>query len=687
YDTYPAGLNENLSGADLALQRLVNTISRPDISLDDIFHELFHLLATRPDDPVINQFPGPFIRKVLRLLDRRGMEGVRCFSAISQTVRDRQDYFPPAAAVQVIHHPSNLNGLRSGGRDYLFTASRLDGPKRIDLLLRAFLRTRLDLPFLIAGTGPREAELKELAGGDPRVRFLGFVSDRDLAGYYADAAAVLYAPDDEDYGLITVEALTAGKPVITCTDAGGVTELVVDGENGLVARPAADSLAAAIERVPELLTAETAAGCRASVADISWQRLMSCLLADADSTGTGQGASPGGRRHTLVVSTYPVFPPVAGGQLRLYHILRRLACRDRVSLLSLGGDTAAEHTITPYFTEQVIPETASFAEAKAQVEARLGISAADIAFMLHDAELPAFEARFCQLAASADRVICAQPYAFPLVKRHFRGSVVYDAHNVEYLLKAGIARAHDKELLQALFDVEKELCQTAELTLACTIEDIEAFREVYGLADFRHRLVPNGVDAGHVPFLSPAERARCKLQLGIKEPLAIFIGSCHPPNIDAVEALLSIAGELPEMRFVILGSVANAFDPGRLVEDEAQPEIPPNVGFTGLVPEAEKALYLMLADIALNPMRSGSGSNLKLAEYLAAGLPVVSTPVGARGYQLIPAELMIRAEIFEFPSRILSCLADRDEARLLQTRSKVIENYSWDSIVREISRL
>ena len=61
---------------------------------------------------------------------------------------------------------------------------------------------------------------------DPRIQFLGFVRDRDVATHYQHALAVPFLPYDEDYGLITVEAMSAGKPVMTTTDAGGVNEFV-----------------------------------------------------------------------------------------------------------------------------------------------------------------------------------------------------------------------------------------------------------------------------------------------------------------------------------------------------------------------------------------------------------------------------------------------------------------------------
>ena len=73
------------------------------------------------------------------------------------------------------------------------------------------------------------SKLREFAGDDPRIELLGFVNDDEVSSLYADALAVPYVPLDEDYGLVTFEAMACGKPVITTHDAGGPLEFVVDG--------------------------------------------------------------------------------------------------------------------------------------------------------------------------------------------------------------------------------------------------------------------------------------------------------------------------------------------------------------------------------------------------------------------------------------------------------------------------
>ena len=678
YDCYPTHLHQQTPWAEPRIASLLATINRTDIDLADIFDELFAFIQKHPDHTAFNQFPGPFIRAVLHLLDRRAMEGVKRFYAISQNVRRRTSYFPPSAHVEVIHHPSNLTRFHGRGSRYLFTASRLDPPKRLDLLIRAYQQSGSKYPFLIAGTGPQEEELRRLAGATETIHFLGFVSDRQLEDYYAEAAAVLYAPYDEDYGLITIEALACGKPVVTCNDAGGVTELVESGHNGLIAEPNPESLAQAICAVPGLLSAESAHKCRATVSHISWAATMDALVAPTNSVG--RISSDNSRPHLLAVSTYPVYPPEAGGQLRVYHLLRRLACRYRITLLTLVGRKQCEHQVTPYFQVLNFAETQSFVEHRAAIEARLGISAADFACMEHPEDLNELSAEFKRLAPTADKVVCFQPYLYPLVKKAYNGPVIYDAHNMEYQLKKSMVLQADQALLKRLFDVEQDLCRRADFTLCCSQEDIDSFCQEYDLPTFEPLLLANGIAGSSTPYLLPEQRRSRQTAAGTSHQLAIFIGSAHQPNVDAVEQIFALARALPQVFFIIIGSVAKPFQAD---VSSSRPTPPANVGFAGVVSETEKNLFLQLADVALNPMAGGSGSNLKLAEYIAAGIPVLTTPVGARGYQLTPSNAVTIAPLEQFPQSLPRILNQVTAADVKSAREELLSRYDWDMIVKK----
>src|SRR5262249_26693290 len=145
-------------------------------------------------------------------------------------------------------HPPALEGYQEPRPGtYVFLPGRLHRWKRADLVIRAFRYLRSDVALKVSGTGEDEAKLRELAGNDPRIEFLGKVAEADLPGLYAAALLVPFVPVHEDYGLITVEAFLSQKPVLTCADSGEPTYFVRDGETGFVVEPDPQAVAERIE--------------------------------------------------------------------------------------------------------------------------------------------------------------------------------------------------------------------------------------------------------------------------------------------------------------------------------------------------------------------------------------------------------------------------------------------------------
>ena len=140
-------------------------------------------------------------------------------------------------ALTLYHPPNNAEKFYSSCYgDYILSVGRLDPLKRIDLLIGALRHCSRGICATIAGRGPEMETLQKLAkalGVQDRVKFLGYVDDADLFELYANAFAVYFAPMDEDYGYITLEAFFAQKPVVTCQDAGGVLEFVSDAKKRL----------------------------------------------------------------------------------------------------------------------------------------------------------------------------------------------------------------------------------------------------------------------------------------------------------------------------------------------------------------------------------------------------------------------------------------------------------------------
>jgi len=133
---------------------------------------------------------------------------------------------------RVVYPPVNLEPFRKAAQgvepgDYYFTALRLEGYKRVDLLVEAC--NRLKLKLKIAGRGPMLEALREQAG--PTVELLGFVSDEEMLSLVAGCRAFVF-PAEEDFGISPVEALAAGRPVIAL-GKGGTAETVIHGETGV----------------------------------------------------------------------------------------------------------------------------------------------------------------------------------------------------------------------------------------------------------------------------------------------------------------------------------------------------------------------------------------------------------------------------------------------------------------------
>src|SRR4051812_12931837 len=149
------------------------------------------------------------------------------------------DAFWHGVPYEVAYPAPILTGFREPGGpgSYIFAPGRLHRWKRTDLIIRAFREIDRDILLKIAGTGEDEAALRNLAQDDPRIEFLGRVSDADLLDLYAGARAVAFVPSGEDYGYITIEAFKTKRPVVTCTDSGEPPYIVADRENGFVVDP------------------------------------------------------------------------------------------------------------------------------------------------------------------------------------------------------------------------------------------------------------------------------------------------------------------------------------------------------------------------------------------------------------------------------------------------------------------
>ena len=724
YDTYPQGMALQPARVPAAAQALWRLLQAPGVEralLPEIFARVRALQSDVGIDPEalrsLTALPGPLVRALVRKLDAIALApgAVQKYFAISGVVARRGGYFPTEAQVTVLPHPSNLEGLHGGPAEFVFTASRLDAPKRLDLLVRAYRRTATTVPLCIAGDGPEGDKLRALAAGDARIRFAGRLNDDALVEHYSRAALVPFIPFDEDMGLITLEAMAAGKPVLTVSDAGGVTEFVQDGVNGRTVAPTEAALALALDEMladPARL-AQMGAAAQQTAAQVSWQR-TACGLLEAAEQGLAAPASPvtaaataalpaasrsrSGRQRLLVVNTFGVYPPDNGGKKRLFYLSQGLAQWADVTLLNLGpvGSAAQERCFGAHYREVCVPASRRFEQHEHALSKALQCSVTDIAALLYHGDLGEYRQAFEVLAAQADVVVAAHVYMAPLVFALWQGPVWYDAHNVEADMKAVVlgvplpspedARTPRAPLdlrtpgaaqraVQQVAAAEAQLVQRAERVWAVSASNRERLAQLYGRPVERIELAPNGTQLPADAWLEPQRRAALKQQLGWSQrPLALFVASYHGPNLAAVDAVLALAAQRPQWSFALVGSVCQH------VQNQS---LPANVRALGVVSEGALTALLRAADVGLNPMESGSGTNLKMLDYAGHGLLVLSTPVGARGLAFVAGEHYIEAALADFAQTLQALEPEAPAPHLaLRTaaRSVAEQVYGWDSI-------
>jgi len=136
---------------------------------------------------------------------------------------------------QVLHPPLTIDHFNTQSYDnFAFIPSRLHRWKKIDFLINAWQQVNSDIKLYIAGTGEDEAYFKKLAANDERIHFLGKINDQELADYYSKCLFVPFAPINEDYGFVTLEAFRSKKMVLSCDDSGEPANMIINNINGYV---------------------------------------------------------------------------------------------------------------------------------------------------------------------------------------------------------------------------------------------------------------------------------------------------------------------------------------------------------------------------------------------------------------------------------------------------------------------
>tara|TARA_R110002072_G_scaffold238769_2_gene396216 strand:+ start:77655 stop:78911 length:1257 start_codon:yes stop_codon:yes gene_type:complete len=393
---------------------------------------------------------------------------------------------------------------------------------------------------------------------------------------------------------------------------------------------------------------------------------------------SSQATSHSDKPDVLVITSELPWPLNTGGHIRSFHILKALSAKFNVRVIA-GVEVADDPglrtlgrngiRVVPAFQKKRNP----IAEA-GRVARSLLCEEPYVMFNRHDR--PAMRQTIRkQLAAKTPDVV----YLDHLDPLAFRGlfprvPVVADLHNVYSTLAKRVATErkfpvnlylHNEARL--LGYMEKQVAAAASVLMTVSDTEQDYFQRLGGR---NVRLVPNGVDC--------AAFRKYPIGRNHERPTLLYLGALSwQPNAKAAEFLArevmpQILKVRPDVRLQIVGR-----NPGS--EVNALAELP-NVEVHANVPDV--GVYLEQASILAVPLDSGGGTRLKILEAFAAGLPVVSTPVGCEGIECRHGEHLWIADRNRFAQGLLDAIEAPQLATEFAERGRALaeETYDWSVI-------
>jgi glycosyltransferase involved in cell wall biosynthesis/SAM-dependent methyltransferase len=199
---------------------------------------------------------GQVVREAIRKSDNIELGAAPCIFANSNNVASRLLKYNQIKSEPLYHPPPLADRLRPESFDnFFYYPSRIAPPKRQEFVLRSLAHARRDFRVVFSGApdnpeyGAAMRQLARSLGVERRVEWRGFVSEDEMIDLYGRARGVLFTPVDEDLGYIALEAMLAGKPLLTLADAGEPATLVTDGVEGFVTPNAPKLFAKAMDRL------------------------------------------------------------------------------------------------------------------------------------------------------------------------------------------------------------------------------------------------------------------------------------------------------------------------------------------------------------------------------------------------------------------------------------------------------
>ena len=373
-------------------------------------------------------------------------------------------------------------------------------------------------------------------------------------------------------------------------------------------------------------------------------------------------------------------PTNFGGALRLYHVLKHLAARHRVSVVTFGDPGMVHADLNRDFDLKQVRVIAHDTRDKTRVRIGQVLST----FSRHSYHQGVLVTRRFQNVL--DELFAAETFDVLHTEFSHLGPVkvpasvrrVCDSHNVEYDIFARMAETVPQRARKAHYWLEywkvrrDELkwCNQQDVLLTTSRRDAEVFRKDGVKVPIE--VVPNGVDAA---YFHPSDDP-------VEPHSIVFTGAMHyTPNYDGIEwfvreVLPKIRDKVPQVKFYVVGK-----DPPPHVRAMGND----HVVVTGSVDDVRPFVYRSAVYVV--PLRIGGGTRLKVCEAMAMKKPMVSTRVGAEGIDVEEGKTILFAdEPQAFADATVRLLADRAlQTELAENAYRLMqEKYAWSVIGRTL---
>ncbi|MFC1594654.1 glycosyltransferase family 4 protein [Candidatus Omnitrophota bacterium] len=394
-------------------------------------------------------------------------------------------------------------------------------------------------------------------------------------------------------------------------------------------------------------------------------------------------------KNILVISPYSLQHGIAsGGQQRLYQLCRGLSKNNAVVLLDIYHPHSKKNLQDLEFQERTITLNRTILALQTLNSKVTKLKNVLFPFIaLSSLFNKEFKRALKQYSAWADVIVIEQPYLIFNIKKLRRNQLlIYDAQNVEYLYYKALSKKPLYRLIIAQFVrfLEHRTVKRCDYMFSVSHIDKILFHKLYKTPLSNIIIVPNGVVVKSMSSSAAERQSTEKAKCTAKDKkVLLFVGSNHSPNVEAAEFILfRLSQSLKDYLFFIVGNVTEGL---KNKYKKTSVFSLPNIRYFNLIDEDRKMDIFRCCDIALNPIFSGSGTNFKVLEYMAAGIPVVTTPFGARGLAIQDNNHAIISHEDDFVSNIRALLKNKAlcERLIVNARKLVEDTYDWEVLMRK----